>query len=314
MNLFKFFARFFSFFHLSIVDGEVGTEQDQPNPHLNPRNAAMAHSQQAADLSDFDEDTGQITPRTAEAEVQKVVEEEAKDPPAVVTSQAEQTAPRMATIVVDGQAIEVEEARLIEAGKRTLQKESAADRRLQAAENAKRQAEALLEQAQRLSGDGQSQTPSQDASFPAQQATNGFDPAMLDTALDQKLYIRDAQKALESFTKEFPEIASNPDLMSIAAVREDKRLKAATALGESFGDPSVHYRAHGEAIRSLLKQHAPVATAEPTDKAERKRSITAVSAVNAKPPAPQDKKPMSVSEVIEQQRLARRQGRQLNTH
>jgi hypothetical protein len=289
---------------------------------MNPRNAALAeiakqaHQQVAGDLSGFDEETGQLT--SAPADVPRQEEEEQKDPPAIsAPAQEELPVARMATIVVDGQSIEVEESRLIEAGKRTLQKESAADKRLQEAENKRREAAALLEQAQRFSNPGSqpNPTPSQDASLTAQQATNGFDPAMLDTVLEQKLYIRDAQKALEAFEKEFPEIASDPDLRRLAAAREDTRLKLAADLGESFGDPFEAYRAHGEAIRSLLKKHAPQATPiADTGKAERKRSITAVPAVNARPPAPQDKKPLSTAEQIEAMRSARRQGRPVNTH
>lgn len=317
MNVFKFLNSFR--LQNTAEDAEQG---GLPSPTLNPRNAAMAeiaksaHEQVAGDLNAFDEDTGQITPNNPEPPKEEKKEETPADPPAISTVAQDPPAPRMATIVVDGQAIEVEESRLIEAGKRTLQKETAADRRLQEAENKRRQAESLLEQAQRVSNNGQPPSvPSQDAPRQAQQATNGFDPAMLDTVLDQKLYIRDAQKAREAFEKEFPEIASDPDLMQVAAAREQRRLDTAAALGESLGNPFEAYRAHGEAIRSLLKKHAaPAASPETLDKAERKRSITAVSAVNAKTPAPQEKKPLSVSEVIEQQRLARRQGRQLPTH
>lgn len=291
-------------------------------PTINPRNAAMAeiarsaHQAVSGELSDFDEDTGQITPKEPDQVAQDTKKDDTpEDPPAVAAPPAEPPAPKMATIVVDGQAIEVEESRLIEAGKRTLQKETAADRRLQEAENKRRQAEALLEQAQRFNPNQPNTVPSQDAPPQAQQATNGFDPAMLDTVLDQKLYIRDAQKAREAFEKEFPEIASDPDLMQVAAAREQRRLDTAAALGESLGNPFEAYRAHGEAIRSMLKKHAaPVASTETQDKAERKRSITAVPAVNARTPAPQEKKPPTTGELIEQMRAQRRTGRQLPTH
>lgn len=277
--------------------------------------ARQVHQQVAQDLNAFDEDTGQIVPNAQAAEPE--AQDEPQDPPAVTAPPVEEPAkPRMATIVVDGQPIEVEEARLLEAGKRTLQKESAADKRLQEAERKRQEAERLLQQAQRLSQpDGQQTTaPSQDAP-PAQQATNGFPPEMLDTFLDQKLYVRDAQKAREAFDKEFPEIAADPDLMEIAARREQTRLGVAARLGEGFGDPFEAYRKHGEYIREKFKTApAPVQTAALQDKAERKRSITVAPAVNARPPAPKQDKPLSGPELIEAMRQARKAGRQLPTH
>jgi hypothetical protein len=215
------------------------------------------------------------------------------------------------SIVVDGRAVEVEEDRIIEAGKRTLQKESAADRRLQEAVAKERQAQQLLDQARRLSGqdaDETQTTPSQDASHTTQ-ATNGVDPQALDALLENKLYMRDAQKAVEKFKQDFPDIVSDPHLIRLAANMEQDRLDTATALGESFGDPYDAYRRHGESIRDWLKKRAPHAQPVNADKVEKKRSIMAVPAVNATAPKPQEKKPLTVSEQIEAMREARLKGR-----
>lgn len=288
--------------------------------------AKQAHAAVAGELSDFDEDTGEITPRHAEPKAEEPKQETQAEQEAQQEAQQEETQaaqderaedqpkPRMVSIVVDGRAIEVAEDKILEAGKRTLQKESAADRRLQEAVAKERQAQQLLEQAKRLSNqdaDDPHSTPSQDASNTTQ-ATKGLDPEALDALLENKLYMRDAQKALEKFKQDFPEIVSDPHLIRLAGDLEQDRLDAATALGESFGDPYDAYRKHGESIRDWLKKRAPVAQPVNADKVEKKRSIMAVPAVNATAPKPQEKKPLTVSEQIEAMREARLKGRPVN--
>lgn len=281
--------------------------------------AKQAHAAVAGELSDFNEDTGEITPRQAEPKAEEPKQEQAEEPEvqpedqqAAQEEQAEEPPkPRMVSIVVDGRAIEVAEDKIIEAGKRTLQKESAADRRLQEAVAKERQAQQLLEQAKRLSNQDAADsnlTPSEDASQPTQ-ATKGLDPEALDALLENKLYMRDAQKAAEKFKQDFPDIVSDPHLVRMAASMEQDRLDSAAALGEAFGDPFDAYRKHGEAIRDWLKKRAPAAPQVNADKVDRKRSITAVPAVNATAPKPQEKKPLTVAEQIEAMREARLKGR-----
>jgi hypothetical protein len=279
--------------------------------------AAKVHAEMAPDLQAFNEETGEIIPN-APAEEKAEPEGDAYQPASDTATEAapepEPTpaappAPKMVSIVVDGQAIEVEESRIIEAGKRTLQKDQAADRRLQEATQAKRQAEELLRQAQRLSNPDtahQDPAPSQDAPQQHQQATQGLDPQALDTYLENKLYMRDAQKAADSFRKEFPDIAADPHLMGMAASLETQRLSTATALGESFGDPYEAYRKHGEAVREWMRKlsgKGPVVNM--ADKAEKKRTILTVPAASARPAPPAPPREPTVSEIIEAERKAR---------
>lgn len=285
--------------------------------------AKRAHANIAPELSEFNEETGEIGPaggakaeekaeEPAEQKAEQAVsQEQAEEQDQQELDQQEPPAVKMVSIVVDGRSIEVPEDKIIEAGKRTLQKESAADRRLQEAVAKERQAQQLLEQARRLSNpdaDDSHLTPSQDASQPTQ-ATKGLDPEALDALLENKLYMRDAQKAVEKFKQDFPDIVSDPHLIRLAANMEQDRLDTATALGESFGDPYDAYRKHGESIREWLKKRAPAAPQVNADKVDRKRSIMAVPAVNATAPKPQEKKPLTVAEQIEAMREARLKGR-----
>jgi hypothetical protein len=303
---------------------QQGGQDEEIKPTINPRNAAMAQIAQAAhnsvkgELAGFNEDTGEVEPSPATVEAPAPVTEAPETQEAAPVTEtpaqiAAPQAPRMLTIIVDGQPIEVEESRIMEAGKRTLQKDHAADRRLQEAVQTKRQADELLARAQRLSNPDaadQEPTPSQDASpQPARQ--QAFDPAALATYVDNQLYMRDAEKAAAKFWKDFPDIASDPYLKSMAINLENQRLSTATALGERFGDPAEAYQKHGETIKKWLAertgQAAPVQTM--ADKKEAKRTITAIPAVNAKAPAPQPAKVLSTAELIEQMRENRGKGR-----
>lgn len=309
-----------------------GTEVVTPEPTANQRNAfeaeiaARVHQQSAEEMAGFNEDTGEIEAKPAEVKAEPVSGETpaADDAPGADAAPVVAEKPRMLTIIVDGQPIEVEESKALEAGKRTLQKDNAADRRLQDAARKLQEAEAVQRRVQaeaeyikRIAAQHgiELQAPSQDAPQPSQQATPNLDPAALGAIIENQIYIRDATRAAKSFWSDFPDIASDPHLRQMAASMEQQRLDAATAVGEPFGDPFEAYRKHGEAIRDWLKQRiapapvAPVTAAANADKSERKRTITAIPAVNARASAPVEKKPPTASEIIEAERLSRTQGR-----
>lgn len=289
---------------------EGGTEQVIAT--VNPRNAAMAQiaqrltEQKSEEFSNFDEAAGTIeakepvqqTTEQEPAQVQETAQEVAQEP------SKQEPQKRLVQIVVDGQSIEVDEDKIIEAGKRTLQKESAADRRLQEATRLKQQAEALMNQARAT----REPEPSQDAPSTQQAIPDvGTLKQEIASSIRVELWNDQAKSAADRFTKEYADIAGDPILMGIAADMENKRLAHATAVGEPLGDPYEAYRKHGESIREWLKQRSPK-PAEAQDKTELKRTITAIPAVNAKAPAPQEQKPKTVSEEIEEMRKLRAQG------
>lgn len=313
---------------MSEVDPTQTGGTETPKPTANPRNAfeaeiaARVQAQAADELSGFNEDTGEITQKAEAKEPEPAAAEPGggeQEPAVQATPEPEK--PRMLTIIVDGQPIEVEESKALEAGKRTLQKDNAADRRLQEAARKLQEAEATRRsveaQAAYIRQVAQQhgielQAPSEDAPQQSQQTTPSLDPAALGAIIENQIYIRDAQRAAAKFWNDYPDIAQDPYLRQMAANLEEERLNAAKSVGEPFGDPFDAYRAHGETIRGWLKKRtAPEVTASPaiTDKAERKRTITAIPAVNAKSPAPVEKRPPTVSEIIEAERIARTQGR-----
>ena len=286
---------------------EDPTQQGGQETPQNPRAAAMqqiaarVHEQLAPEFADFDEESGQITPRE---EQDAGAPETPEQSPQVEAAEEPPPAPKMLTIIVDGQPIEVEESRILEAGKRTLQKDHAADKRLQEAAQLRRYYETQIAQLQRPS--------TQDAPAQAQPASApqaiAIDPATLDTYLENKMYARDAQKAAEKFIEDFPEIAGDPHLMALAARLEQQRIETAAALGEGLGNPFHAYRKHGEAVMEWLQKRTGSVPVQ-TDKQDRKRTIQAIPAVNARAPAPKEERPMTNAEKIEQMRQQRLQGR-----
>ena len=292
--------------------------QVEPQPTVNPRNAALAqlaqqaHARLSDELQGFNEESGEIEAKEVKPEPAKAKVEASPEPE--VEQEQEQkpepSAPKMLTIIVDGTPIEVEESRILEAGKRTLQKDQAADRRLQEAAQIKRQAEELYAKAQRLSPDAapSNQAPSQDAPQQQKQATNGLDPQALDSYINSKLYARDAEKAAAKFREDFPEIANDPYLMNMAASLESQRLETVAALGEGPGDPFEAYRKHGEKVKEWMQKLSGNTVVVAPDKAERKRTITAIPAVNARAPSTATPKVLTNDERIEEMRARRAAG------
>ncbi len=276
--------------------------------------AARQHEAIKGDLQDFDEDTGEIIPSEETVSDEEIATNEQVS--ADEQEQNEETevevsaAPRMVTLVVDGQQIEVPEEKVFEAGRRTLQKESAADKRLKEAAELHRKATEFFNSAA-----SDYRAPSAEDVHPGEPAQAIDQEALVQRALqefEKRNYERQAKSAHEQFKAEFPEIISDPMLMRLAIDLEDKRLATAAALGEMPGDPLAAYRAHGESIRKWKQSFSPAGTQSGVtaeSRLEKKRNLVVVggNAVKATPPA--QPRTLSTSEVIEKMRQARRGGK-----
>lgn len=317
-----------------IQDNATQQGADSLQPAHAGRNAALAQIAKAVnetyqeDMQAFDENAGTITPKpepkqeeqqaAEEAQGEQQGEQEEQQEQQQAAPEKTEPADDVETIVVQGQSVQVKKSQLLDAGRRTLQKEATADKRLQEATELLRQAQAYaqgLRQAQ----------PSQDAgqlsqSLPEQDATNrsGAQHGQqatpdIGTLVDQRLWIHDATKAAQRFQSEFKDIAADPLLMRLAAQLEDERLAQAAEQGLPPGDPWEAYQEHGKKIRERFLK-TPATTVQPAvsqDRQERKRSTTTVVGAGARMQSSQPQKPLTTAEIIEQQRLARRQGRQI---
>lgn len=279
------------------------------NPLPNPRNAildqiaAKHDAAQASDFQPFNESTGEILPReVVEPDVEvKPDEPEAKDPEPVEAKESEPVDEE--TIVVDGKEQKVAKDKIYEAGRRALQKESAADKRLEEATRMFREAQELKKRLDAMTG------PSEDGQFSGQEAPSVEDaqPALpdIDRLLDQKLYMRDAQSAAKRFQTEFADVMSNPVFATWVSVQEDERIKQAMADGLPLGDPWEAYSQHGLKAREQMQKLS--GTPAQSDKLDRKRETTVIKGAAVRAPAPVEDKPETHADIIAAMRKSRGQ-------
>lgn len=315
-------------------DNATQTGAESLQPAHSGRNAALAQIASAVnasyqeDLVSFDETSGQILPKQAEKppvqqpaqETQAAAEEDGEREEQPESQEAAQQTAKpeedLETIVVDGQQVQVKRSQLIDAGRRTLQKEEAAAKRLEEATATLRQAQAYAAQLR------QQYQPSPDAGndslSPSSDATNRSGAQAIPvedirTLVRHEQWLANAETAAQRFKTEFKDIAEDPLLMRLAGQLEDERLAQAAQSGAPLGDPWEAYRKHGETIRArFFKTNQSMQPAVSEDRVERKRSTTTVVGAGARMQASQPQKPLTTSEIIEQQRLARR-GRQIPT-
>jgi hypothetical protein len=286
------------------------------------RSQAMAeivrkvHAQTAEDSHSFDEEAGEIGARVEAPAPQEQAQTPAPQPEQQEQQETQQVVSTPAddgleTIVIDGQERKVKREQIIEAGRRTLQKESAADKRLEEAAETLRRARAI--EASLLRGQpssdagGYEQMPSSDASngTARPQAAATPDLGML---VDERLWLRDAEKAAQRFKEEFKDLADDPLAARLVVQLENERIAALHQEGKPItsGDPWQAYEQLGAKVREWLGKAKPTGQVQvSTDKAERKRSTVTVTGSTTSRPAPQPKKPETVAEQIEKMRIAR---------
>jgi hypothetical protein len=286
------------------------------------RSQAMAeivrkvHAQTAEDSHSFDEEAGEIGARVEAPAPQ----EQAQTPPPQPEQQEQQETQQavstpaddgLETIVIDGQERKVKRDQIIEAGRRTLQKESAADKRLEEAAETLRRVKAmesaLLRGQPSSDAGGYEQMPSSDASngTARPQAAATPDLGML---VDERLWLRDAEKAAQRFREEFKDLADDPYAARLVVQLENERLASVAQGGSPIasGDPWQAYQQIGAKVREWLGKAKPTGQVSVSeDKAERKRSTVTVTGSTTSRPAPQPKKPETVAEQIEKMRIAR---------
>lgn len=288
--------------------------------------AKGVHEANAEDFNSFDENTGEIgaklTPPPAAPQTVETTTERPEQTEQTAQTQTTEQQPAqeltddgMETIVVFGQQHKVKREQLLEAGRRTLQKESAAEKQLEEAKRIRAEAEAYargLMQRQPSSDAGTTQEPASSDPANGTGATQGLPYAtpQVRAWLKQELWIDRAEEAAQRFAKEFPDIASDPDLARLVSMRENDRLEQAALEGKPLGDPWDAYKSHGEYVRTKYgKQPSPGSQVQVSDtKAERKRDVQVVTGSTTTRPQPAAPKPLTTAEQIEKMRQQRAQG------
>lgn len=312
----------------------VGVSEVLPNP----RDAAIAaiaeranqQKEESGDFAEFNEETGEVAlkkepekapekaPETEEAPPEgedKEEEEKAEPEPPKAEEEAEKPE-ELVTLRVDGKEVQVPKSKIVDAGVRTLQKEAAADKRLE-------EATRLLKAAQEFS---QKQQPmqqplsDQDVAHVIAQALRTGDEAQASAAIQALMQsgrsqpipdVRqvvaqefEATAALDMFKRDFADIVSDPTAMLLASSLEDQRIARVQAGAEPNRPLSEVYKEHGESIRKWRG----IGQKSMQEKAELKKALQpAPVAASVRAPAPKPDKPKTTEQIIEDMRKSRHQ-------
>lgn len=337
--------------------------QPKPTPELNPRNRVMAEiaarsnkqadvdAQDAAETVDDEGNEVEPPPSTEEAASDQEAEAAPAETPAPAESPAaaaESTVPAASTvdpdaeytIEIEGRPMKVKGAQIIDAGRRTLQKETAADYRLQLAtaalEEARRQAAAVQQAAPTAQAPApitdiqlaelvQFGTKEQaaaaiaeirrrDSSAVTAEGLQQFMTAQLPKVVDRQLDFREATRFVQN---EYGDLLADPYLRQMFFWKEDSLRKA----GDQRGYTDL-YKAIGDDLRKHFNrpkagvQTSAAPTSQPAAPAPTREQRQAVKA--AAPAAPRLAsarldggaglpKPKTREEIIEGMRRSRGQ-------
>lgn len=312
----------------------VGVSEVLPNP----RDAAIAaiaeranqQKEESGDFAEFNEETGEVAPKKEpEKAPEKAPETEEAPPEGEDKEEGEKAEPEppkaeeeaekqeeLVTLRVDGKEVQVPKSKIVDAGVRTLQKEAAADKRLE-------EATRLLKAAQEFS---QKQQPmqqplsDQDVAHVIAQALRTGDEAQASAAIQALMQsgrsqpipdVRqvvaqefEATAALDMFKRDFADIVSDPTAMLLASSLEDQRIARVQAGAEPNRPLSEVYKEHGESIRKWRG----IGQKSMQEKAELKKALQpAPVAASVRAPAPKPDKPKTTEQIIEDMRKSRHQ-------
>ena len=299
-----------------------GVEEEKQEPIANPRNDFIADLAKKT-REERDEEikaSGEAPVDTAAAEeVPQVEDTQPEESPKAEEAPAEEKpaeqAEELVAIKVDGKIQHVPKDKIYEAGLRAVQKESAADKRLEEATRL------LAEAQQRYAQPQQNSPPSQawDEATIAYALEHGNDeqkveavrqlrgreqtatPAQIaeyatTTVLDKV----DFQNAAEWFQSEYKDVVGDPYLLQLAAAKEvqmrnsgDERPRR--ALYKDIGDELRKWRGGSVAAPSL------------DQKREQKASVTNLPSASVRKAAPPEQKAKTPSDIIEDMRKRRGQ-------
>lgn len=227
----------------------------------------------------------------------------------------EEIKPETVKIKVDGEEREVPKDKVFDAGIRAMQKESAADKRLEEATRLLKEAETKYAQVQEKPESPPQQWDDATVAYALEHGNDeqkayavsllrGRDLATPDDIVKQaearvmdKIDFRDAS---QWFLDEYKDIAADPYLFQLASTAEDNLLKS----GDTRSRKEI-YKAIGDDLRKWKGGITETKSLE--EKKEQKSNIVNLNSASVKKSAPVENKPKTTSEIIEDMRKRRGQ-------
>jgi hypothetical protein len=293
-----------------------------------PKRPADIPQEEWAQMSDEDKNNAGAKP-AAEAE------------PATEPAAAEQTpaeTPKKYKGKVDGQEVEFDEAKVIEEGLKALQKNSAADKRLEDASRTSAEAARLLKEAQETINRAALARPAQDSqATPSKDGSPIAEDALAKAAhavqYGSEAEAKDALAGLIEAAASKGKTLTQADVIELLDYR-DARQWAETEYKDVLGDPKLRtlfvsterekraagdgrpyrelYQEIGSGLREWAKGITTATASQPgtgtrEDVKARKTTVVSVPTAAARQPAPQETKVPTPSETIAKMREARHQ-------
>lgn len=259
-----------------------------------------------------DEDALQQEETKATEEVKEEAKEEIK------AEVKEEPKPETVRIKVDGEEREVPKDKIYDAGIRAMQKESTADKRLEEATRLLREIEQKYAQPQEKKQEPPSQWDDATVAYALEHGTEeqkAYAISLLrgrgDTTQEDLQKVKqeavktvldtvDFRDASQWFLSEYKDIASDPYLIQLASVAEDK----ARASGDQRTRKEL-YKQIGDDLRKWKGGITPAQSME--EKKEQKSKIINLPAASVKKSTPAEAKPKTTSDIIEEMRKKRGQ-------
>lgn len=267
-------------------------------------------------------------PAPAEAPAKEVVAEAAPE------AAPEPEPPKMVTLTVDGESIQVTQAEVdAEGGVAAAQIKRAADKRLKAAQEAlaeSRRTQAMMEQMLRQQVQAQQPAPKsareviaemvpkiqygtpEEATAALEQllASQRVDPQQIQAQATQQAVFRVMQhNAAAQFKKEFGDLMADPMLARFIAIEENERLSK--GIPQDFDQ---FYRTLGNDFRTKFgRQNQPATdattedgkTSQPSAKEARKASIVNLPTAGSRATVSEEPKPKTREEILNEAKKAR---------
>lgn len=278
------------------------------------RNEMMNHiAEKVSKARDEEINEGSTPEEKKEEQKEEQPEENNENPVNNKTEEPEAIEPAVVKIKVDGEEKEVPKDKVLDAGIRALQKESSADKRLEEATRLLREIQQKYEQPQKQQAPSQEwddativyalEHGNEEQKAYAVSLLRGRDKATPEAIVQQTtrhvLDTVDFRQASEWFASEYKDIVSDPYLLQLASIQEDKL----RAEGDTRPRKEL-YKTIGDGLRKW-KGGPSVTSME--EKKERKSTIVNLPSASIKQAAPETQKAKSTADVIEEMRKRRGQ-------